>query len=83
MLYIFLLDTSLSYRSHIQDAPDFRNTPPSFIPICLQRQELPTCDDDGGDSDREDEMPQVVVLKKGDLTAEEVMDLKKDKPNGN
>ncbi|KAG7336204.1 hypothetical protein KOW79_000897 [Hemibagrus wyckioides] len=43
-----------------------------------KRQELPQCDEDSGDSDREDEMPQVVVLKKGDLTAEEAMLLKKD-----
>ncbi|CAO2633051.1 Uncharacterized protein KIAA1143 homolog [Lemmus lemmus] len=33
-------------------------------------------DDDGDRSDKEDEQPQVVVLKKGDLTAEEVMKIK-------
>ncbi|XP_059124974.1 uncharacterized protein KIAA1143 homolog isoform X1 [Peromyscus eremicus] len=33
-------------------------------------------DDDGNHSDKEDEQPQVVVLKKGDLTAEEVMKIK-------
>ncbi|KAM9488106.1 uncharacterized protein KIAA1143 homolog [Clarias gariepinus] len=43
-----------------------------------KRQELPKCDEDSGDSDREDEMPQVVVLKKGDLSAEEAMQLKKE-----
>ncbi|GAA6064944.1 uncharacterized protein KIAA1143 homolog [Tachysurus ichikawai] len=43
-----------------------------------KRQELPQFDDDSGDSDREDEMPQVVVLKKGDITAEEALQLKKD-----
>lgn len=38
---------------------------------------MPTCDDSGdGDSDREDEMPQVVVLKDGHLTAEEVKNIK-------
>ncbi|KAI5606610.1 hypothetical protein C0J50_2109, partial [Silurus asotus] len=42
-----------------------------------KRQELPQCDGDSGDSDQEDEMPQVVVLKKGDLTAEEALQLKK------
>ncbi|XP_062847401.1 uncharacterized protein KIAA1143 homolog [Trichomycterus rosablanca] len=47
--------------------------------VDTKRQELPTCDDDSGDSDREDEMPQVVVLKKGDLTAEEITEMKKDK----
>ncbi|XP_041533204.1 uncharacterized protein KIAA1143 homolog [Microtus oregoni] len=33
-------------------------------------------DDDEDRSDKEDEQPQVVVLKKGDLTAEEVMKIK-------
>ncbi|XP_076985701.1 uncharacterized protein KIAA1143 homolog [Tamandua tetradactyla] len=33
-------------------------------------------DEDGDHSDREDEQPQVVVLKKGDLSAEEVMKIK-------
>ncbi|CAB1321233.1 unnamed protein product, partial [Coregonus sp. 'balchen'] len=43
-------------------------------------------EDDSG-SDREDELPQVVILKKGDLSAEEVLQIKgvkdgteKDKP---
>lgn len=36
---------------------------------------MPTLDDDSG-SDREDELPQVVVLKSGDLTAEEVKKIK-------
>lgn len=40
---------------------------------------MPQFDDDSGDSDHEDEMPQIVVLKKGDLSAEEVHQLKKDK----
>ncbi|XP_065154624.1 uncharacterized protein KIAA1143 homolog [Paramisgurnus dabryanus] len=43
-----------------------------------KRQEMPQCDGDSGESDKEDEMPQVVVLKKGDLTAEEATKLKKD-----
>uniref|UniRef100_A0A2K5QA08 DUF4604 domain-containing protein n=1 Tax=Cebus imitator TaxID=2715852 RepID=A0A2K5QA08_CEBIM len=33
-------------------------------------------DDDGDHSDKEDEQPQVVVLKKGDLSLEEVMKIK-------
>ncbi|GAB1294856.1 hypothetical protein APTSU1_001008900 [Apodemus speciosus] len=33
-------------------------------------------DEDSNESDKEDEQPQVVVLKKGDLTAEEVMKIK-------
>lgn len=44
-----------------------------------KRLEMPQCDDDSGDSDREDEMPQVVQLKKGDLSAEEVMGIKNEK----
>uniref|UniRef100_A0A8C6NKH4 Zgc:77056 n=1 Tax=Nothobranchius furzeri TaxID=105023 RepID=A0A8C6NKH4_NOTFU len=43
-----------------------------------QRQVMPDLDDDGG-SDREDELPQVVVLKSGDLTAEEVKTIKDGK----
>lgn len=38
---------------------------------------MPTLDDDSG-SDREDELPQVVVLKSGDLTADEVKKVKDD-----
>lgn len=47
------------------------------LTVCLQsqRQVMPTLDDDSG-SDREDELPQVVVLKSGDLTAEEVKKMK-------
>lgn len=36
---------------------------------------MPTLDDDSG-SDQEDELPQVVVLKSGDLTADEVKKIK-------
>lgn len=36
---------------------------------------MPALDDDSG-SDREDELPQVVVLKKGDLSADEVKKIK-------
>lgn len=38
-------------------------------------------DDDSG-SDREDELPQVVVLKSGDLTAEDVKKIKGKLPTG-
>lgn len=54
-----------------------------FAPVWSQRQELPQCDEDSGDSDRDDEMPQVVVLKKGDLTAEEALQLKKEMKDPN
>ncbi|XP_061574164.1 uncharacterized protein KIAA1143 homolog [Cololabis saira] len=43
--------------------------------VDTKRQLMPTLDDDSG-SDREDELPQVVVLKSGDLTAEEVKKVK-------
>uniref|UniRef100_A0A3P8SBC1 Zgc:77056 n=1 Tax=Amphiprion percula TaxID=161767 RepID=A0A3P8SBC1_AMPPE len=43
--------------------------------VDTKRQEMPTLDDDSG-SDKEDELPQVVVLKSGDLTAEEVKKIK-------
>lgn len=43
----------------------------------VQREQLPLADDDSDNgSDREDEQPQVVTLKKGDLTAEEAMKIK-------
>ncbi|XP_075561681.1 uncharacterized protein KIAA1143 homolog isoform X2 [Pelecanus crispus] len=38
-----------------------------------KREQLPLADDD---SENEDEQPQVVTLKKGDLTAEEAMKIK-------
>nr|XP_044609806.1 uncharacterized protein KIAA1143 homolog isoform X3 [Equus asinus] len=40
------------------------------------RIQLQLPDEDGDHSDKEDEQPQVVVLKKGDLSAEEVMKIK-------
>ncbi|XP_008940827.1 PREDICTED: uncharacterized protein KIAA1143 homolog, partial [Merops nubicus] len=39
------------------------------------REQLPLADEDSG-SDKEDEQPQVVTLKEGDLTAEEAMKIK-------
>ncbi|XP_068863626.1 uncharacterized protein KIAA1143 homolog isoform X1 [Aphelocoma coerulescens] len=41
--------------------------------VDTKREQLPLADDG---SDREDEQPQVVTLKKGDLTAEEAMKIK-------
>ncbi|XP_040021883.2 uncharacterized protein KIAA1143 homolog [Gasterosteus aculeatus] len=43
--------------------------------VDTKRQVMPTLDDDSG-SDREDELPQVVVLKGGDLTAEDLKKIK-------
>ncbi|XP_017590089.1 PREDICTED: uncharacterized protein KIAA1143 homolog [Corvus brachyrhynchos] len=43
----------------------------------VQREQLSLANDDSDNgSDREDEQPQVVTLKKGDLTAEEAMKIK-------
>ncbi|KAI4810787.1 hypothetical protein KUCAC02_013717 [Chaenocephalus aceratus] len=39
-------------------------------------QTMPVLDDDDSGSDREDELPQVVVLKGGDLSAEDVKKIK-------
>ncbi|KAE8596957.1 hypothetical protein XENTR_v10016297 [Xenopus tropicalis] len=44
--------------------------------VDTKRQELPVLADDSDGSDKEDEQPQVVVLRKGDLSAEEVMKIK-------
>ncbi|KAM4580523.1 uncharacterized protein KIAA1143 homolog [Odontesthes bonariensis] len=49
--------------------------------VDTKRQVMPTLDDDSG-SDREDELPQVVVLKGGDLTKEEVKKIKDDMHDG-
>lgn len=46
------------------------------LTLTPQRQAMPTLDDDDSGSDREDELPQVVVLKGGDLTAEDVKKMK-------
>ncbi|XP_073406187.1 uncharacterized protein KIAA1143 homolog [Dendrobates tinctorius] len=44
--------------------------------VDTKRQDLPVIADDSDGSDKEDELPQVVVLKRGDLSAEEVMNIK-------
>ncbi|XP_026573602.1 uncharacterized protein KIAA1143 homolog [Pseudonaja textilis] len=45
--------------------------------VDTKREQLPAPEDDSG-SDKEDEQPRVIVLKKGDLTAEEVANVKKE-----
>ncbi|XP_078395728.1 uncharacterized protein KIAA1143 homolog [Cetorhinus maximus] len=42
-----------------------------------KRQQLAPADSDSGESDPEDEQPQVVVLRQGDLTADEAAKVKK------
>ncbi|KAM9307534.1 uncharacterized protein KIAA1143 homolog [Gastrophryne carolinensis] len=46
--------------------------------VDTKRQELPVVADDSDGSDKEDEQPQVVVIKKGDLSIEEVMKIKEE-----
>ncbi|XP_006116474.1 uncharacterized protein KIAA1143 homolog isoform X1 [Pelodiscus sinensis] len=47
-----------------------------------KREQLPAPEeDDESGSDKDDEQPQVVVLKKGDLTPEEVMKIKQEIKN--
>ncbi|XP_066484874.1 uncharacterized protein KIAA1143 homolog [Tiliqua scincoides] len=45
--------------------------------VDTKKEQLPTPEDDD-ESDKEDEQPQVIVLKKGDLTAEEVLKIKQE-----
>ncbi|XP_032092916.1 uncharacterized protein KIAA1143 homolog isoform X2 [Thamnophis elegans] len=45
--------------------------------VDTKREQLPAPEDDSG-SDKEDEQPQVIVLKKGDLTAEEIAKIKEE-----
>ncbi|XP_060103471.1 uncharacterized protein KIAA1143 homolog isoform X2 [Heteronotia binoei] len=47
-------------------------------PTVDTKEQLPVAEDDGDESDKEDEQPQVIVLKKGDLTAEEAMKIKRE-----
>ncbi|XP_037533116.1 uncharacterized protein KIAA1143 homolog [Nematolebias whitei] len=49
--------------------------------VDTKRQVMPALDDDSG-SDRDDELPQVVVLKSGDLTAEEAQVIKDETRGG-
>ncbi|XP_075068584.1 uncharacterized protein KIAA1143 homolog [Mixophyes fleayi] len=44
--------------------------------VDTKRQELPRIADDSDGSDKEDEQPQVVVLKKGDLSVDDVLKIK-------
>ncbi|XP_006765170.1 PREDICTED: uncharacterized protein KIAA1143 homolog [Myotis davidii] len=64
-------------------APSARDSPCRFQSACsvlendlTQRIQPQLPDEDGDHSDKEDEQPQVVVLKKGDLSAEDVMKIK-------
>lgn len=50
--------------------------PTNRVRVFPQRIQPQLPDEDGDHSDKEDEQPQVVVLKKGDLSAEDVMKIK-------
>ncbi|XP_054847340.1 uncharacterized protein KIAA1143 homolog [Eublepharis macularius] len=45
--------------------------------VDTKKEQLPVPEDDD-ESDKEDEQPQVIVLKKGDLTAEEATKIKRE-----
>nr|XP_060637753.1 uncharacterized protein KIAA1143 homolog [Anolis sagrei ordinatus] len=64
-----------AFLSRFKERVGFREGPT----VETKREQLPAPDDDDDDaSDKEDEQPQVIVLKKGDLTAEEVMKIKNE-----
>ncbi|XP_060637753.2 uncharacterized protein KIAA1143 homolog [Anolis sagrei] len=63
-----------AFLSRFKERVGFREGPT----VETKREQLPTPDDDDDASDKEDEQPQVIVLKKGDLTAEEVMKIKNE-----
>ncbi|XP_048449007.1 uncharacterized protein KIAA1143 homolog [Rhincodon typus] len=54
---------------------------PCWCHVGAVRQQLTPVDSDSGPSDPEDEQPQVVVLRKGDLTAEEAAKVKQNAEN--
>lgn len=69
--------TPLQKWNQTELAHDWTDDQNSFYFCLVQREQLPLVDDDSdNDSDKEDEQPQVVTLKKGDLTAEEAMKIK-------
>ncbi|XP_003224001.2 uncharacterized protein KIAA1143 homolog isoform X2 [Anolis carolinensis] len=63
-----------AFLSRFKERVGFREGPT----VETKREQLPAPDDDDDASDKEDEQPQVIVLKKGDLTAEEVMKIKNE-----
>ncbi|XP_020663315.3 uncharacterized protein KIAA1143 homolog isoform X1 [Pogona vitticeps] len=63
-----------AFLSRFKERVGYREGPT----VDTKRELLPPPEDDNDGSDQEDEQPQVVVLKKGDLTAEEVMEIKKE-----
>nr|XP_004662190.1 uncharacterized protein KIAA1143 homolog [Jaculus jaculus] len=61
-----------AFLSRFKERVGYREGPT----VETKRIQPPLPDEDGDHSDKEDEQPQVVVLKKGDLTVEEVMKIK-------
>uniref|UniRef100_A0A0B8RYI3 DUF4604 domain-containing protein n=1 Tax=Philothamnus irregularis TaxID=1899461 RepID=A0A0B8RYI3_9SAUR len=62
-----------AFLSHFKERIGYREGPT----VDTKREPLPAPEDDSG-SDKEDEQPRVIVLKKGDLTAEEVAKIKEE-----
>ncbi|CAF95597.1 unnamed protein product, partial [Tetraodon nigroviridis] len=65
--------TEPSFLKKFKDDVGYKEGPT----VDTKRQPMPAPEDDSG-SDREDESPQVVVLKSGDLTADEVKKIKEE-----
>ncbi|KAJ6661950.1 hypothetical protein lerEdw1_012797 [Lerista edwardsae] len=62
-----------AFLSRFKERVGYREGPT----VDTKKEQLPTPEDDDG-SDKEDEQPQVIVLQKGDLTAEEVLKIKQE-----
>ncbi|KAL8165524.1 UNVERIFIED_CONTAM: hypothetical protein K2H54_046798 [Gekko kuhli] len=64
-----------AFLSRFKEQVGYREGPT----VDTKKEQLPvTEDDDNDESDKDDEQPQVIVLKKGDLTAEEAMKIKRE-----
>ncbi|XP_053116931.1 uncharacterized protein KIAA1143 homolog [Hemicordylus capensis] len=62
-----------AFLSRFKEQVGYREGPT----VDTKREQLPTAED-SDESEKEDEQPQVIVLKKGDLTAEEVTKVKQE-----
>nr|XP_056713710.1 uncharacterized protein KIAA1143 homolog [Euleptes europaea] len=63
-----------AFLSRFKERVGYREGPT----VDTKKEQLPVPEDDDNESDKEDEQPQVIVLKKGDLTAEEAMKIKRE-----
>ncbi|XP_077160375.1 uncharacterized protein KIAA1143 homolog [Paroedura picta] len=63
-----------AFLSRFKEQVGYREGPT----VDTKKEQLPVPEEDDADSDKEDEQPQVIVLKKGDLTAEEATKIKRE-----